>query len=213
METDMTDLNKYLNMLKSPKASIRYDACEELRVATESSPEVVLALEEASQDEDESVAERARLALASDTHVRMASKMGRSWAISIMGSQSKTEPETEQPVIKAKSLAIASLVLGIVGTLGWLSWIPYYFPYFFRNSSVYEGLIAYSNYLDYLNLSCIPTILLGLGAVIVSSLAIPAMKSQHSHRNVEIIAVIGMVLGILTLFTSFSAIILAIHNQ
>jgi hypothetical protein len=204
----MTDLDKTLNMLKSPKADTRYDACEELRVATESNPEVVLALEEASQDEEEYVAERARSALAADVHRRMGVKMGRSWAIPEKKSESQTELELEQPVIKAKSLAIASLVLGIVGTLGWLSWIPYYFPYFFRNSSVYEGLIAYSNYLDYLSLSCIPTILLGLGAVIISSLAILAMKSQHSHRNVKIIAVIGMVLGILTLFTSFSAIIL-----
>ncbi len=49
----MTDLNKCLAMLKSPKASERYDACEELRVASESSPEVVLALEDATKDADQ----------------------------------------------------------------------------------------------------------------------------------------------------------------
>jgi uncharacterized RDD family membrane protein YckC len=80
LESVMTDLINYLIMLKSPKADTRCKACEELRVATESSPEVVLALEEATQDEDEYVAESARQALTADVHNRMALKMGRSWA-------------------------------------------------------------------------------------------------------------------------------------
>ena len=75
-EVDMTDLDKYLNMLKSPKASVRCDACEELRVATESNPEVILALEEAAEDEHESVAERARPALKAESHQQMVRKMG-----------------------------------------------------------------------------------------------------------------------------------------
>jgi uncharacterized RDD family membrane protein YckC len=77
----MTGLDKYTKMLKSPKSDTRYDACEELRLATESSPEVVLALEEATHDEDAYVAERARQALSVDVHTQMALKMGRSWAI------------------------------------------------------------------------------------------------------------------------------------
>jgi hypothetical protein len=114
-EAKMTDFDKYLNMLKSPKVSVRYDACEELRVATESSPEVIFALEEAAQDEDEYVAERARLALVADVHRPMARKMGRSWVISEMEAQAQTEQEPEQSALKINRLAIISLVLGIVG--------------------------------------------------------------------------------------------------
>jgi hypothetical protein len=119
----MTDLDKTLKMLKSPKADTRYDACEELRVATESSPEVVLGLEEASQDKDEGVAERASQALRADVHQRMASSMGRSWAISMMESQSQTEREPEQPARKTRRWDFISLVLGVIGIfLGVVGW-------------------------------------------------------------------------------------------
>jgi uncharacterized RDD family membrane protein YckC len=73
----MTDLNKCLEKLKSPNPSERYEACEELRVATESSPEAILALEEAIRDEDPYVVERAIPALAADVHQQMGVKMGR----------------------------------------------------------------------------------------------------------------------------------------
>jgi len=73
----MSELDKYLNMLKSHKASVRYDACELLRVATESSPDIILALEEVAHDKDAYVAERARAALDADVHLYMAKKMGR----------------------------------------------------------------------------------------------------------------------------------------
>ena len=89
----MTDLDKTLNMLKSQKADTRYDACEELRVASESSPEVILALEEATQDEDEEVAERASKALTSEVHLQMGVKMGRYWAISEVKPEPQTKPE------------------------------------------------------------------------------------------------------------------------
>jgi hypothetical protein len=74
--TAMTDLDKYLNMLKSEDADTRFDACDELCVATESSPEIILALEEATQDEDREVAERAGQALGAEVHSQMALKIG-----------------------------------------------------------------------------------------------------------------------------------------
>ena len=46
-------------------------------MANESSPEVILALEEATQDEDIGVTERARKALEAEVHQRMALKMGK----------------------------------------------------------------------------------------------------------------------------------------
>ena len=96
----MSNLNKYLKMLQSPKASVRYDACEELRVATESSPETILALEEATHDKDGGVAERARQALLAEEHLQMGVNMGRYWAISEMElhPQAKYEPRLRMRV-------------------------------------------------------------------------------------------------------------------
>jgi len=96
-EADMTDLDKYLNMLKSPKADTRYSACEELRVATKSSPEVILALEEATQDKDEYVAERAKKALESDVHLLMARKMGR-YSPTAVGEIERTASDVYHPL-------------------------------------------------------------------------------------------------------------------
>jgi hypothetical protein len=67
---------KLLTMLTSRKASVRYDACEWLRVWQESSPEIIRALERAAHDEDKEVEERARFALMADAHRQMALKMG-----------------------------------------------------------------------------------------------------------------------------------------
>lgn len=67
---------KLLKMLSSDKASVRYDACEWIRVSHESSPEIVTALEKATHDVDKEVAKRATLALRADMHHQMAIKMG-----------------------------------------------------------------------------------------------------------------------------------------
>jgi hypothetical protein len=111
-EVRMTDLDKYLNMLKSPKSSIRYDACEELRVATESSPEVILALEEATRDENKDVAERARLALAAEVHQHLLIIMGRELPKFEAQREPEIEPEPEQPA-KFNKLALGSIFLSV----------------------------------------------------------------------------------------------------
>jgi len=67
---------KLLEMLTTKKASVRYDACEWIRVRQQSSPEIVQALERATYDEDKEVAERAKYALQADVHHQMAIKMG-----------------------------------------------------------------------------------------------------------------------------------------
>ena len=72
----MYSKEKLLEMLLSEKASTRYDACEWLRVSQESSPEIVIALEKATHDEDKEIAERATYALQADIHHQMAIKMG-----------------------------------------------------------------------------------------------------------------------------------------
>ena len=116
----MTDHDKYLTMLKSPNTTVRFDACEDLRVATESSPEVILALEEATKDENEGVAERAKQALGAEVHLRMARKMGRYPPI----SETEIEPEIKQELEQtdtllnkkqnASKLGITSLICVIV---------------------------------------------------------------------------------------------------
>ena len=59
----MASLDKYIQMLSSPNADTRYDACEQLRVARESSVAAVLALEKAMQDPEKWVAGAAKLRL------------------------------------------------------------------------------------------------------------------------------------------------------
>lgn len=66
---------KLLEMLKSEKSSVRYEACIRLQTVKESSPEIIEALEKATHDEDSNVAERANLALQADVHHTMAIKM------------------------------------------------------------------------------------------------------------------------------------------
>jgi hypothetical protein len=67
---------KLLKMLSSKKASVRYEACEWIRISQESSPEIVSALENATHDPDKEVASRAKLALQADVHHHMAIEMG-----------------------------------------------------------------------------------------------------------------------------------------
>ncbi len=67
---------KLLQMLTSKKSSVRYEACEWIRVRQESSPEIVTAIEKATYDGDKEVAERAKLALQADVHHQMAIEMG-----------------------------------------------------------------------------------------------------------------------------------------
>lgn len=72
----MYSKQKLLEMITSQKASVRYDACEWMRVSRESSPEMVKALDRATYDLDKQVAERARYALQADVHHQMAIKLG-----------------------------------------------------------------------------------------------------------------------------------------
>jgi len=64
----MTDMDKHIeklvNNLQSPKSNTRYEACEHLRVAPAITPEAIRALQTAVYDQDESVAEAAKRALA-----------------------------------------------------------------------------------------------------------------------------------------------------
>jgi hypothetical protein len=59
----MTDLGKLISNLGSPKATVRYDACEELRVASSIPAEAIAALEKALNDADRLVRESAQSAL------------------------------------------------------------------------------------------------------------------------------------------------------
>jgi len=72
----MYTTEKLLKMITSHKASVRYDACEWIRVRQESSPELVRALERATYDDDKEVAERAKYALQADVHHQVAIELG-----------------------------------------------------------------------------------------------------------------------------------------
>lgn len=63
----MSDINKpmenLINMLQSPKAGTRYEACEYLRVSPVITPDAIIALQNALKDPDASVVEAAQSAL------------------------------------------------------------------------------------------------------------------------------------------------------
>jgi formylglycine-generating enzyme required for sulfatase activity len=59
----MDEIEKYVQMLDSPKASVRYDACESLRVAPSLDDAAKAALERASDDPDPDVRDAAQRAL------------------------------------------------------------------------------------------------------------------------------------------------------
>jgi hypothetical protein len=99
----MSNLEKHLKMLESEKASVRYDACEELRVATESSPEIILALERAQNDKDAHVAERANAAL--NVHLEREQRKG----VLI-----DTDVSSSNNADTRSIFAIVSLIIGII---------------------------------------------------------------------------------------------------
>ena len=72
----MITLQTYVRKLQSPKSAVRLDACEELWAVSESSPEVIYALEKAACDENIQVADAARHTLSADIHRMMAAEMG-----------------------------------------------------------------------------------------------------------------------------------------
>ena len=93
----MSALDRYLQMLNSPKASTRYDACEELRVANESGEQVILALEKMLHDKDTGVANAAQRALDAEVHQQMLIKLGRP----VSRTQAETQRDEEAKVLAA----------------------------------------------------------------------------------------------------------------
>jgi uncharacterized protein YbjQ (UPF0145 family) len=71
----MSKLEKYIQMLDSPKANTRYDACKLLRVSKESSAAAVLALDQVTQDPEKRVADAAKHALEAEVHLVMISQL------------------------------------------------------------------------------------------------------------------------------------------
>ncbi len=71
----MYSKEKLLEMLSSDNATIRYSACEWIRISPESYPEYITALQKATQDADAGVASSASLALQADVHRNMAISM------------------------------------------------------------------------------------------------------------------------------------------
>jgi hypothetical protein len=196
----MTDLDKFLNMLKSPKADTRYDACEELRVATESSPEVVLALEEAAQDDNESVAERAKSALSAEVHIQMARKMGRYVPIPEMKPVPEVEPEPEQPARKTTQMAIFSFVFGIIGIL--LSALVVYPLIVQSTEDSYWEMEAHGLWCV---CGLVPYFVSGILSLITGTVAFRQIKKDSENRIAKVMAVMGIILGILNCIISVSA--------
>jgi len=69
-------LDKYIQMLNSSKADTRFDGCEQLRVARESSEAAVLALEKVTQDKEKWVADAAKNALDAEVHQETLVRLG-----------------------------------------------------------------------------------------------------------------------------------------
>ncbi len=109
----MYSKEKLLEMLSNKKASVRYEACEWIRVSQESSSDIVFALKKATHDPDIEVAERAIHALQADIHHQMAIKIG-----IVEPDQIQQDIQTNLPVQKESGLHefmnAVTLVLGLI---------------------------------------------------------------------------------------------------
>jgi hypothetical protein len=183
----MTDLNKYLKMLKSPKADTRYDACEELRVATESSPEVVLALVVATRDENKDVAERAKQALITDVHQQIADENGIALPAIEEKQKPEVEPESEQPARKTNQLAITSLVFGIIGLFLIAFNLLFIMALSNTGATPPDELFIASLFAEFL---------FGISGLLVGILALRQIKKEANAEGGKWIAITGIILGV-----------------
>ena len=87
-------------------------------MATSSSPEVILALEEATQDENEDVAERAIQALLAEVHHQMAIQMGKNLAIYEPQPRSEIESKPKNPNDPCITVGLSLLLLPVAFILG-----------------------------------------------------------------------------------------------
>jgi hypothetical protein len=200
----MTDLVKYLNMLKSPKADTRYDACEELRLATESSPEIILALIEATQDENEDVAERAKSALNADVHRQMAIK--NEIGLPIFETQPEPdvilgpEPSARKNNRKAIILACSSLLLSVFTfVLFNFLWFLLIWPEAFGKE---KGIL----------MICIITLVFFLIALLLSVLAfILIIKNRESRKGLGE-AIFSLLIAVLATLFNIWLVLMGLKN-
>lgn len=163
---------KLLEMLKSKKTSVRYEACEWIRVSQESSSEIVIAIEKATHDVDKEVAQRAELALQADVHHQMAINMGM-----IEPDNDKNiiveRMNTENKEVKAKSYRIWGWILGIAGGLFMLLGILSFMM--MVGASYHEifevGLVCFP-----------PSIILGIPLLILSYRIINSKRNMENSR-------------------------------
>ena len=73
----MDRLERFIKMLENPKASVRYDGCESLRVAPSLSDAALAVVERASNDPDPDVRDAAQIAL--DLHRTVRETNATSW--------------------------------------------------------------------------------------------------------------------------------------
>jgi uncharacterized protein YbjQ (UPF0145 family) len=96
----MSTFDKFLQMLNSPNASTRYDACEQLRIANESSEQIVIALEKSLEDKDPDVADAAMRALKAEIHQQILAKLGRATPKTEAEILNEKEAKTKEEEIK-----------------------------------------------------------------------------------------------------------------
>ena len=154
---------KLLEMLSSKKASVRYEACEWIRVSQESSPRIIKALEKVSRDSDEEVAERATLALQADVHHQMAVKMGmiepdKTGENEYVLSRDIYDRNTE---LKHSGLGIASFGISILPLLSCIYFI------FFEEGDIQDGMSIIGYCLCFGNpFVSLVSLLLGIGGLL-----------------------------------------------
>ncbi len=111
----MYSKEKLLEMLSSDNATIRYNACEWIRISPESCPEYITALQKATQDADAGVASSASLALQADVHRNMAASLngiGKEPALQVE-APSPEPAATSLPTLAAPPAGVTSMLRDI----------------------------------------------------------------------------------------------------
>ncbi len=108
-EGNMDHITTQITRLTNPRADTRYDACEELRVASSLPPQALSALQRAAQDPDPGVADAAQRALR--LHI------GPPPAVPVPASESLIAPGVTVPVIYRRNAMVTAALAALISSI------------------------------------------------------------------------------------------------
>lgn len=178
-------IQKVIDMLQSSNAGRRFDACEELRVASSITPEAIKALQEVVNDPNRDVADAAQRAL--NIHIPPISFIQKPYSPGKAEDATQVEEQNTSNKALIAVLIVQSLIISILllGTLSYetkLGWLLFDFTY-----SVSVGL----------------GVIIGISNIICGIFAIKASSNSRGSPAIGFLGFVGVILGLLSILTGF----------